>query len=314
MLAAWSDDAPASLDRFRISANAVVPVEFDGRTCYLRYAPASEQPRAQVEAEVALVEHLRARGYPAARPLPARNGAPVVEVATPWGPHVATLFEGVPGTQLGRLTLGDAVAASYGAALGGLHVAAADYRPPGEPRRSHDDALDWAERTLVGLGDRSPAVPAIAALRRRWADRPRAGPGYALVHYDFELDNVFFDASDGRCWAIDFDDTMRHWLGMDVERALASLREEAPAEALAGLRAAFLRGYATRHPLEPGFEAREPEYRRFAELYGYARVAHALAEDVPDPPEWMTRLRGYLSERQRGLAAGFGQGLPVAGA
>ncbi len=303
LLANWEAE-PSSFERFRISSNAIYPYEWRGETRFLRFAPLSERPLGRVSAELEFIGYLRSFGYGAVVPIAATNGALVVAQSTPWGEYVATAFHKVPGIQLSRTDLDDTVIASYGRGLAELHRLSATYRPEGAPRWTEADVLDWIRSALAGLPNTSAALEEANRIAAHLAGLPRDGESYGLVHYDFECDNVFFDAETGRCFAIDFDDAMYHWFAMDIGQAVDSLADDVSPELAAAREAVFLDGYASFRPLP------DPKLRgvcqRFAGLYWYARVAYALSETLPDEPDWMTDLRARLEEGKAERGARFG--------
>ena len=138
-------------------------------------------------------------------------------------------------------------------------------------------------------------------IEARFRHLPREAEPYGLIHYDFECDNVLFDATTGRCWAIDFDDACYHWYAMDIGQSLASLNDEAP-----GNEQIFLDAYAAIRPLPTDLTALRPLLQRFADLYLSARIHHSLAGQPLDQPDWMVTLRGKMEARFTKLAARFG--------
>jgi Ser/Thr protein kinase RdoA (MazF antagonist) len=297
LLACWEHDEPAPqlFDRFRISANAIYPFRRAGCTCFLRCAPASEKSVEAVTAEIDFVGFLLGNGYRAPRPIAARDGREVVCAETPWGSWIATAFEAVPGRQLEDLPLDDPLLRGWGAHLGKLHALSSCYDPHGVRRWSHRDVLGWVRRTLTEQGGHDAALAEADLLQRRLDAMPRYPTTYGLVHYDFELDNVFHDPATGAWSAIDFDDAMYHWYAVDVEQALDSLAEGVGPECIARGRTAFLEGYRGAFTLPEPMLAELPTFRRFADLYGYARVVWSIGETWDNEPAWMRRLRERLA-------------------
>jgi Ser/Thr protein kinase RdoA (MazF antagonist) len=299
----WDAD-PGPFAWYRISSNAIYPFAWRGERRFLRFAPADEKRAEDIGAELDFLSYLGKAGYGAAVPIAATGGELVVSKTTPWGSYHATAFHAVPGIQLSRTDLGDTIIASYGRGLAELHRLSSAYRPEGAPRWSETDVLDWIRSTLADLPDTSAALEEADRIATHLANLPRDAESYGLVHYDFECDNVFFDAETGRCFAIDFDDAMYHWFAMDIGQAVDSLADEVSPELAAAREAVFLDGYASVRALpDPALRA---VCRRFAGLYWYARVAYALSETLPDEPDWMVDLRSRLEEGKAERAARFG--------
>ncbi|MGX6449708.1 phosphotransferase, partial [Patulibacter sp. S7RM1-6] len=92
-------------------------------------------PRAEVEAQNAVMEALAAAGHTVPRPLPARNGALIVEVEIAGATHAVRLLTFVPGAPLvDRERLAPATAARIGRLVGRVSAALADLDLPGLER------------------------------------------------------------------------------------------------------------------------------------------------------------------------------------
>ena len=310
LLANWEYDA-GSLDMFkyfRISSNAVYPFRAGDEVRLLRFSPAPEKDWECLQAELGFVRHLRSCGYPALATVPAKSGEECVRRDTPWGVYHACVFRRVPGRRLDDLPLDRGLLSAYGASLGRLHELSRQYSEPAVRRWSHADALAWIDGILAGGEDGRSARAEVALLERFFADLPQGRDVYGLVHYDFELDNVFFDDATGTCHVIDFDDAMYHWYAMDIVQALDSVAADgelagvAPEEA----RGIFLEGYRRESQLPEGMLRTFPAFSRFAALYGYARIARAIRERWENEPEWLAGLRLRLDGELARRAARFG--------
>ena len=298
-----------SLEMFtycRISANAVYPFRHDGRVRILRFSPVEEKPRESILAELELIRHLRARGYNAIEPIPSKKGEMLVRASTPWGDYHACVFARVPGASLEDTALDDGIMLSYGASLGDLHSLSRGFTPKSR-RWGHEDVLDWAEKVLKGLRAGAPAaLREVDILRAAFSRLPRTPGNYGLVHFDFELDNVFWDPESRTCHAIDFDDAMYHWFAADIERALNSIQNDAPDGPYERWKEIFLKGYRSRCDGEELPPEHQVLFRRFSNLYGYARVLRSVHETWENEPAWMTALRGKLGLTLTSRAALFG--------
>ena len=122
---------------------------------------------------------------------------------------------------------------------------------------------------------------------------PQTAETFGLVHYDFEPDNVFWDAKNHQCSVIDFDDGMYHWFALDVEQVFDCLTEFFEGDALQKAKKQFLKGYRTHHAFTEEMEASMPLMRRFINLYSYSRLRHCLSEPVSEKPEWMIHLEKH---------------------
>ena len=292
------------LAQFRISSNAIYPFACDGVIYLLRLAPEEEKSAVDIRAELEFVEYLRAEGYPALRFVPSLRGGLWERVEHNGITYHATVSARVPGVQLGEVPLTPGIVEGYGKMLGWLHRLSAQYVPAQE-RKGYSEVLDWIAEILK-MHSAPPASREEVSLVRKMLDNlPRHADTFGLIHYDFELDNVFYDGQMKAYHAIDFDDSMYHFFAMDIHQALDSLREEMDDQAYWENEAAFLNGYRTEHTLDESWPSM-PVFRRFARLYGYARCLRSLHETFEGEPEWMTNLRVRLHGVMRETVQGFG--------
>lgn len=309
LLGYWDRDADRLdvLDRFRISSNAVYPFLYGGELRFLRFAPLTEKDPSEVAAELAFLAALRKTGYPAAQTVPARNGRELVTAQTPWGGYLAVVFAAAPGLRLDTLPYTAGLYEGYGRALGQLHRQSASL--PGHfARPDWRQRLNWAEAVLRDYQAPAKALTEAALLRAWLGKLPAGADSYGLIHYDFELDNVFWNEKTGVYTPIDFDDCLYHWYAMDVAQVLGSIADELP-EHSAEAGTHFLRGYREEWPLDRAWEARLPAFQRYANLFGYARLLRSTAECWQNEPQWMEGLRRHLGDSMGRRAALFAQGL-----
>lgn len=308
LLGNWKFDPP-SLEMFqyyRISSNAVYPFQYDGKTQMLRFAPQTEKLKSNLLAELEFIAYLRDQGYGVLESVRSAGGAELVEAQTPWGPYYASVFKRVAGKQLSGISLNDHIVYIYGEALGRLHELSSRYTPAQAGRWTHKDVLEWIGGILREFPEEEAARAELKLLTEYFAGVPVTPGNYGLIHYDFELDNVFYSEPAEAISVIDFDDSMYHWYKVDIERALDSLLEEIVPEEQAAQRQYFMDGYRSSYTLPeegPSLEA----CRRFANLYGYARVLRSTHERWEHEPEWLTGLRDRLDNGVRAKASRFGE-------
>ncbi|HEX9028889.1 MAG TPA: phosphotransferase [Anaerolineales bacterium] len=314
LLKNWDDDetSPELLADYRISANAVYPFQKKDQVYFLRFCPASEKLKENIAAELEWIGYLRSQGYPAVEPVPSRTGETLLQKATPWGDYYASAFRRVPGEPVSESPLDDERIYRYGAALGRLHRLSGQYQPKTR-RWTYADVLAWIENTMASVPVERQAFFELALLRK-FFQALHAHPGnYGLVHYDFETDNVFYDPATGLCSVIDFDDAMYHWYGMDIDQALDSLQDACnlPDHEFHPRETLFLDGYRSQFALDDEQVTMRAAFRRFANLYGYARIARSMQEAWENEPEWLAGLRVKLRSALRARSANFGKPLAV---
>jgi len=298
------DTLSENLALFRISSNAIYPFRQDGELCFLRLAPTEEKQERNVTGELAFIRYLVAEGYPALRPIDSNDGETVCRLPTRWGPYYASAFHCVAGVPVEDTDFAGPIMVAYGRALGRLHALSERYVPTVR-KWDYRDALDWVEDTLREQKAPAAVKTELAAVRRTLDALPVEKGGYGLIHYDFEPDNVFFDADTGACSAIDFDDGMYHWYALDVQRSLDSLCDYLQGKRLEAAQEAFLKGYATERVCPERTETVVRAMHRFVNLYRYARLSHCLGGDAAaaGEPEWMIALRAKLNRIMDGLEA-----------
>jgi Ser/Thr protein kinase RdoA (MazF antagonist)/catechol 2,3-dioxygenase-like lactoylglutathione lyase family enzyme len=289
----FDEDSLDLLDEYRISSNATYPFYCNGEVELLRYAPVSEKSEDNLAAELEFLRYLDMQGYPALRIIPSRSQMDFEKVETPWGQYVACVFARVPGESMDTVRLTEDIVMTYGRTLGQLHNRSSSYTPE-HKRWSYTDVFAWIRNTLLSIEEEDLALSEADFLEKIMDAVPKSPETYGLIHYDFELDNVFYDEDTATCHVIDFDDAMFHFYGVDVEKALASIREKASDKEYDIARGWFLAGYRSVRAFSDETLELFPLYRRFISLYGYARIVRAIHEPVESEPEWMRDLRDHL--------------------
>ncbi len=285
---------------FRISSNAIYPFRRNGVLCFLRFAPVTEKRYDNLKGELKFIQYLRSKEYPALEPIPAKNDELILTVATKWGDYYASAFYGVPGEAIEETSFSRDICFAYGKQLGRLHKLSSEYAPATR-KQTHDDILDLIEHRLHEFQCDSTLKTCLATLRQNLSCLPKDRLHYGLVHYDFECDNVFFDADTGNCHVIDFEDGMYHFYGIDLVQAMDSIREEAPVKLYEEAVGAFLDGYRTEFCYDEVVEAAMPTLRTFRDLYSYARNVYCVSGMIENAPEWMVNLAKILNEKNEML-------------
>lgn len=295
------------LDQYRISSNAIYPIYCDDSICFLRFAPISEKSFTSVASEIDFVAYLRSHGLGAPELLPAKNGQNLLLCNTPWGDYSVAVFRRVPGKRMDMIELNADILEKYGRNLARLHLLSRDYHPSGARRKSWHDLLDSAEACLIKYHAPDSALTELNILRVAFLELSEDSDQYGLIHYDYELDNVFYDAVSDAISTIDFDDSHYHWYGMDLERALANLEEELEEEKLPAAKASFLDGYTSLIKLTPECHSRFPLFKRYAGFVQYVRCLRASYDFDENEPEWMLNLRKHLTSLMHKNEADFGK-------
>lgn len=303
----WDYDK-SSLEMFkyyRISSNAIYPFQNKGKTKLLRFAPVSEKDKSSILAELEFIKYLNSSQYPALKNVLSKNGEEIVNAHTPWGDYYATAFDRVSGVQIGDTDFNDSIMYEVGKTLGNLHRLSSKFSPINK-RWSHDDVFIWIKSTLSEFHNQEAAMEEVSLLQTYFSNLPKSNENYGLVHYDFEFDNVFYDETTQTCNVIDFDDAMYHWYVMDIEQSLDSIKEEIEPSRYEHAKELFLNGYRGEYPITEEMLSLMPLFRRFANLYNYARVLRSSVDTWDNEPEWLVNLRVKLSNSMKSKSVKFG--------
>lgn len=298
----WDYDNLDFFKYWRISANAMYPFNSQGKVYYLRIAPVDEKIENSIVAELEFLQYLKDNNYMAIQTKLSKNGKELEVVNTPWGKYYAVVFKRVNGKALGDIELTDNIIHLYGKALGRLHKISGSYKPTSQKRSSWIEQLNWVKDVLVDFPEENDAIEEVERLKIFFQSLPITDENYGLIHYDFELDNVFYDENTDDIIPIDFDDSMYHWYAMDIERTINSIKEDIPSERLDEVIRVFLKGYRTEYKISDEMISILPIFTRFANIYGYARILRSIKDKWNNEPEWLVNLRlkfnNTLNERR----------------
>jgi Ser/Thr protein kinase RdoA (MazF antagonist) len=287
ILKQW-DHEQGSAQFFRSSANFVYRFSKEGQPCFLRFAATAERTRDTIEAEIDILQWVARKGMTVTTPLPSRNGNFFETVVTDIGTFHAVVFAGLEGTQLDIEDLDGSQFGEWGAALGKLHSAMQSYAGPAlSTRNTWREHLEFVRASLpeVKSAVRSEFEQIASSLQAL----PITNDTYGLVHFDFELDNLYWQNQ--TIGIGDFDDCSYAWYSMDIAFALRDMfREEIDLNQKSFL--AFISGYRSQHGLPAELVSQLPLFLRMAKLLNYARLIRTL--DLPPQagePAWLQSLR-----------------------
>lgn len=307
LLGNWDYDK-CSLEMFkyyRISENAIYPFQNEGKIKLLRFVPALEKDKSNILAELEFINYLSSNQYPSLRTVLSNNDEEIITANTPWGKYYATVFDRVSGVQIGDTDFNDSIMYELGKTLGSLHRLSSSFSPINK-RWSYEEVLLWINSTLTEYQNQETALEEVHLLQAYFSKLPKSIENYGLVHYDFELDNVFYDEVTHTCNVIDFDDAMYHWYAMDIEQSLDSIKEEVEPSRYEHDKELFLNGYRSEYSVTEEMLSLLPAFRRFANLYNYARVLRSSAEAWDNEPEWLIDLRVKLNNSMKRKSVNFG--------
>lgn len=295
-----NDTLDKMLSYFRISSNAIYPFCHNGQVCFLRLAPVDEKIEKNILGELEFIEFLTQQDYPALKPITTLAGEKVLKLDTKWGEYYASAFQKVAGLQIEATDMSQEIMYEYGKALGKLHALSSDFKPDIK-KWTHVEVFKWIEEVLVEYSAPANVFSELIAVKKELADFPLRADNYGLVHYDFDLDNVFYDDKTKSCAVIDFDDGMYHWYAIDVEQVFDSLSEKLSGTILQNAKDEFMKGYKIEYYYSYEMETSRPLMRRFCNLYSYARLIRSIAVNVSNEPNWLFELRKKLDSNIRKL-------------
>lgn len=301
----YDHDDPNLLKYYRISSNAIYWCKNKGNTFFLRFAPAEEKSKEKILAELEFLKYLKNSGYSSAETILSKAGNELETVNTPWGKYYASAFKKASGTQLERIHLTNDIVFGFGKALGKLHKLSSEFNPVNNKRGDWKESFDWMEDILSAFPDETAAKNEISLLRNYFSKLPATKDNFGLVHYDFELDNVFYDEVSKTYTAIDFDDSMYHWYALDIEQSLDSLKEEIQEDQIEPLTNDFIKGYLSEYDISDEMLKMLPVFRRYIDLYNYVRILYSSEEKWDNEPDWLVELRGKLDNRLNSIKANF---------
>lgn len=300
-------DSIKLFDFYRISANAVYPFRYNEKVRFLRFSPTTEKDRNNLVAELEFIDYLKTKDYPALCTVASKHNRKIEEVTTPWGNYFAVVFEHVSGGSLEEIEYTEEVCRKHGTCLGRLHKLSLEYQPKNNPRWSYEDALTWIEKELIKFPDEILAKQEIDIIRRALENLPKNNQNFGLIHYDFELDNVFYDQDTDMLSVIDFDDAMYHWYAMDIQQALDSIEGEIDSEEYPIMKENFIEGYRKEFNVSDEMLSHMPIFKRFSNLYVYLRILSSSEEVWENEPKWLNELRGKFSMVMKQRSVSFGE-------
>jgi Ser/Thr protein kinase RdoA (MazF antagonist) len=292
----WEHDID-SLKFWRASSNYVYRFEKDAVRYFLRLTNEEDRTREQIEAELDFMQFLNEQGYPAVHYIPSKSGARLESRDTEIGTVHAVVFSQAVGMTVELTAMSEQQLVQWGCSLATLHKLSESYSQPVEasPRMSHLDVLLFISSVLREHPNETAAASELERMNQWLSSLPISVEDYGLIHYDFELDNVFWDERLKRFSVIDFDDAMYHWYVMDIVSTVRDLNVGEEEELTQSLEL-FLQGYRSVKPISDSLLQQYTRFQRFNDLYGFARVLRSLENSrLEQDPPWLIKLHAKLT-------------------
>lgn len=261
----------------------------------LRFCHEEENSIEQINAELSFLEYLKSRNYPCASPVLSIHDKYVEQVGDQEENYFAVVFQSAEGITLDE-GLTEEQGEQWGRSLALLHQLSKEYKPSGTPRVSWRDILFKMEYTLKKYPNETEATQLLSKLTKELQSLSFSTHNYGLIHYDFQLDNVFYERNTNSFNVIDFDDAFYSWYVQDIVTALDDFLENDTSMILNHPQViAFLKGYRSIVPLSEDDLSHLPYFRMFMKLYQFTRLLRSLENaDIPDAPDWLVNLKVRL--------------------
>jgi len=296
----YDKDAIDMLNNFRISANAVYPYKFNGKTFFLRFVPWNVENENEMKEEIDFILYLHKEGLNVLEPVLSKNGKYLLKKNTPWGEYLVCAFKRVDGEDFENFIsnengYSDELIKDYGKTLGKLHKFSNRYKKVN--KKSCFDLLDELEYIYKNNfnGKAEIIISEFNELKKLLPQIPKNEVNYGLLHGDFESDNVFFDKNTGKFSIIDFGSSLYHWYVIDIDITLASLKDEISEKDFDKVKTLFLNGYCEEYTYDEKTLEYMPIFKRFEELREYIELKNILEETWDNEPQWMIGLREKLN-------------------
>ncbi len=291
------------LSYFRISSNAIYPFrnkKDKAEVYFLRLSPSEEKAFADVSSEILLIQWLNEKGFPAMRPIAMKTGEFAKEIRTKWGTYNVSCFAKVSGDSLEDTEGNLDIVRGYGRILGQFHRLMKEY-PYSKKHQSHKDLLKEIGARLQMYGAPETVCAAYKVVCNELELLTISSANYGVIHYDFEPDNVFYDAKGDTFSVIDFDDAIRCWYALDIVRALDALADVVDDCDMEHAERVFLEGYQEETDLTAEQIDSFSLMRRLVCLQEYMTIRHVLSEAIREMPDWMKGLIQKLQYKARCL-------------
>ncbi|ERI91055.1 phosphotransferase enzyme family protein [Clostridiales bacterium oral taxon 876 str. F0540] len=300
----WNHDEN-SLNFWRGSANYVYFFTLKGDRYWLRFSRKDENSLEQIKAEIEFLLYLKENNFSAVYPIISNNHRYIEVVEDEGETYYAVVFNKAEGVNLEIEDMTEAEFECWGKSLASLHRLSKTFRPKEHVRNSWKQVLEVTSDILSDFPNEQNAKDELKKVEKWLKSLPVTNENYGLIHYDFELDNVFFNKQSRLFKAIDFDSSMYHWYVMDIACTLGDLNELDSPKAEDGLKH-FLKGYRSINGIEEEFIDLLPKFERFDNLISFAKLLRSLQDSsFPSEPEWLKRLRPRLLKKCDEYRKGF---------
>ncbi|RLQ94530.1 phosphotransferase enzyme family protein [Falsibacillus albus] len=299
----WEHDE-GTLKFWRASSNFVYVFENNQEQYFLRFSLDQENSIGQIQAELEFMEYLESNRYPCVSPILSKNGKYIETVQNSEGKYFSVVFSSAKGIALDE-DINELQCEDWGRSLAALHQLSREYEPSDKKRSIWQDILRKIDAMLQRYPEEQEAIEELGKLTERLTSFPISDSNFGLIHYDFQLDNIFYQENNRSFCVIDFDDAVYSWYAQDIVTALDDfLGDDSNLEDPKVK--SFLKGYSSVIPLEEEDISQFPYFRRFMKLYTFSRLLWSLEGcEVEESPDWLDGLKSKFNRVLDDLRQGF---------
>lgn len=289
---------------WRASSNFVYAFENKQEKYFLRFSYDQENSIEQITAELEFMEYLKSNHYPCVSPILSVNGKYIETVQKSEGTYFAVVFSSAKGNTLDE-NITELQCEDWGRSLASLHQLSRVYEPSDTKRSNWQDILRKIDDMLQRYPEEQEAIEELGKLTERLQSFPISNSNYGLIHYDFQLDNIFYEENNRVFSVIDFDDAVYSWYVHEIVTALDDfLGDDMNLENFQVK--SFLKGYSSVIPLSDEDINQFPYFQRFMKLYRFSKLLWSLeGSDVTDTPKWLDDVKLKFARVRDELRRGF---------
>ncbi|WP_138496001.1 phosphotransferase enzyme family protein [Paenibacillus pinistramenti] len=299
----WEHDE-GTLMFWRASSNFVYAFENKQEKYFLRFSYDQENSFEQITAELEFMKYLKSNHYPCVSPILSVNEKYIETVQNSERTYFAVVFSSAKGITLNE-NITEVQCEDWGRSLAFLHQLSRVYEPVSTKRFNWQDILRKIDAMLQAFPDEKEAIEELGKLIERLQSFPISKSNYGLIHYDFQLDNIFYEEKNRSFSVIDFDDAVYSWYAHDIVTALDDfLGDDMNLENFQVK--SFLKGYSSVIPLSDEDINQFPYFQRFMKLYRFSKLLWSLeGSEVSDAPKWLDDVKLKFARVRDELRLGF---------
>lgn len=270
----------------------------------MRFSYDQESSIEQISAELEFMEYLKSNDYPCVSPILSVNGKYIETVLKSEGTYFAVVFSSAHGNTLDE-NITEMQCEDWGWSLASLHQLSKVYEPVSTKRFNWQDILWKIDVMLQAYPDEKEAIEELDILTERLQSFPISNTNYGLIHYDFQLDNIFYEENNRVFSVIDFDDAVYSWYALDIVTALDDFLDDDMNLEHSQVKW-FLKGYCSVIPLSNEDINQFPYFQRLMKLYRFSKLLWSLeGSEVVDAPKWLDDVKLKFARVRDELRRGF---------